>query len=71
MTQRQFYDWLNKYYPDYDSQHWRLIKDLRDRDYTWEQITEILALMFEGPYSADWLRPSGFNDPGEQVKEPA
>lgn len=32
--------------------------DLRDRDYSWEQITEIFALMFEGPYSADWLRPS-------------
>jgi len=67
MTQEQFHAWLNKYYPDYDSHHWRLMLDLRDRDYSWEQITEIFALMFEGPYGEDWLRPSGFNGPGSEA----
>ena len=56
MTQEQFYDWANIAIPynGPDSKHLRLIKDLRDKDYSWEQITEIFAQMFEGPYRLDW-----------------
>ena len=56
MTQKQFYDWARETIPwnGIDHKHERLIKDLRDKDYTWEQITEIFAQMFEGPYRLDW-----------------
>lgn len=56
MTQKQFYDWASDAIPwnGIDAKHERLIKDLRDRDYSWEQIAEIFAQMFEGPYRLDW-----------------
>lgn len=34
----------------------RLVKDLRCRNFSWEQIKTVLACIEEGPYSEYWLQ---------------
>ena len=36
----------------------RLMKDLRDRGFTYQQIFTVAAMMLEGPFSEDWSVPS-------------
>jgi hypothetical protein len=34
----------------------RLIKDLRDQNFTWKQIKVVLSCLEEGPYNEDWFK---------------
>jgi hypothetical protein len=51
MTQEQFY----KQYPVMpDSKEQRLVLDLRDADFSWNQISLIFLSLTLTPYDADW-----------------
>lgn len=57
MTQNKFYNWAHDVVDEGQGlchKHERLVKDLRDSNYSWTEITEIFALMYQGPYGKDW-----------------
>ena len=55
MTQEQFYSALGlKLKKDQQTKHLRLIKDLREEGFSWEQITVIFRLMTTSPWAKDW-----------------
>ena len=55
MTQEQFYSGVSfDARPDQQTKWQRLIKDLRDQEFSWDQIAAVLAAMRDSPYHQEW-----------------
>jgi hypothetical protein len=55
MTQDQFYSAFNfKLKKNQQTKHQRLIKDLREKGFSWEEIMVIFRLMTTSPWAKDW-----------------
>ena len=55
MTQEQFYSSVSfDAQPDQCNKFQRLIKDLRDKEFSWDQIAAVLGAMRDSPYHQEW-----------------